>query len=1685
MAIIGTAYVHIRADDKNFESDVRRAAARIKNVTIQLKADVDLAKASKKIRDLRYRITSKDAVLKVDANVEKAEAKMAKLLSKFLDKNIEFNAVANTTAADAQLAALKTRYERNGLAFNANADTTAAEAQLAFAARTRHANIKASVDPQTQAALKGLFNTLTGTIDGAKIKSIITGVAANFESIALKGTALVSILGAASASILDLSASALAIGGDLSQAIGLVALYPAAIGSMITMVTATKMAFKDFGQAFNKDAKKAAEALAKLPPEAQKAVKGIRGLYEQVQQPVQNAFWEKMGTSLQDTVHSLLPDLKKGLAGVGGSMGNLTREALVAFGRLSDGTLKLMLSNVSKFVDNMAPGFGRLIEAFNILGKVGSTYLPQFGTWLGDLGTKFQSFIAEAEKSGKIKEWIEDGTARIQEMGSIVKSTTGIFSGLTEAARNAGAPGLTEMAASMREIRDVVNGEPFQTRLTTVLEGAREGADRMGKAFGDLTKFIGDSSTAIGIFLVQSSTVVAKFFTSVKSLFDGTGLGAGLIEAMDGMGDALDILQPGFSDLGSTIGNLGIISAEVFRGMAPGLNQLFDTMDKVIEAVKQGVIDALPIFNTFIQSLFALAQGPIVALATGIGNLLTGFSKLPGAIQAVIMSLGLFLLLKKGFTNFFGKIGESLHNEKTSAGRAFGDISRGANLMRTGVREAFSTMGTAAKTFGVALSDGVGKSFAPLADRIRNTFKGTGAAFASAASITPYLKEVQTGLENTKNRIGQAFSGMAETVRGKVGDIAKSIGTTIPAIGKIGDAVRTTASGVHANLEPARTAFKALGPAALEAGKVAATNIGAGFKSMGSGLLGALGGGWGVALAGATVALGIFAAEQGKTASKVDALVDSLDKQTGKFTAITKTNVAKELLDLDANSVDHFFRQITGQGRSSTEIMDALGISSQNVVDTITDPKTRSDYVNTWDKISHMQWSSIEDFDKIAGSVGTTGKALKSMNPRELNEMATRVKYAADNAAAAERKFEALAKATGKTSVQAAMLSKNYDTLESSTASVSEKFAALKQNLDIAGDGMSSARTSALDFATSIFDLEDNIKSIGTQYDHWEEGQTKFSESFKKGLLDINGQWNTTSRGAVAFGKQMESARDAVLQSGAAELKRLQDSGKSFPEAAAGALEVMRKGGEQVRTTLQNAGLDAGTVNTIMANLKLNPENLKAAIAIDTQDAEAKLAHLEIFKAAVMSGNWEVALTASSKDVQNTILGTERMREAYKNGGWEAVAKLKDDTGKSMSELMAKIALAKDESEVKVLLKAAFPDSHVFDTAKNAAEEYDKMDVKATLGIDDKATAPAGIARRAIEEYNLTPTLDKYLNGVDLATPVVDGAKGAFREFADGGPVTKEIKGIDSTMGARESAMANMDVPDTTAFLFGVDQTAPGRDAAQITLGGLQDITRSLFGSDQASPGVVAAQATMNGLQNVARWLEAINQAKTGKDAAQATIDLLTGKEVTLSADDQASGVVDRVNQKGIADKSFNIIGILSGVSQTVRNFLGMAHGGIMHNGVQTFANGGMLDSARNAGVKAYANGGIERHTAQIAYKTPAVPMRIWAEAEGGEAYIPLALGKRKRSLEILRRVMAEFGLQKYAMFADGGFHNAQIPSVIASQYASSAPQSSQVAGPASAGSVVNFIVNPSQGLSEQQIGEAAMRDLYWQIASR
>ena len=164
------------------------------------------------------------------------------------------------------------------------------------------------------------------------------------------------------------------------------------------------------------------------------------------------------------------------------------------------------------------------------------------------------------------------------------------------------------------------------------------------------------------------------------------------------------------------------------------------------------------------------------------------------------------------------------------------------------------------------------------------------------------------------------------------------------------------------------------------------------------------------------------------------------------------------------------------------------------------------------------------------------------------------------------------------------------------------------------------------------------------------------------------------------------------------------------------------------------------------------------------------------------------------------------------------------------------------------------------------------------------------------------------------------------------------------------------------------------------------------------------------------------------------TVDGSNGKTVRITAPTASPlANVQRIQGaiNGLTGKTINVTVQYteSGKPAVVRTH---ADGGIVQ-----YANGGIR--AATSRIKAFA-AGAERHIAQIGQPGE---IRVWNEPETqGEAYIPLAPGKRKRSEAILQRVAEMFGGQ-VVYFAQGALRQYAAGGVRSSTSSTTRPRAS------------------------------------------
>lgn len=779
MTIIGSASVQIRALDNFFQKDVEAAVKKIKDVTIKIAADFDDDGVKKKLDNIR-RSAEADAV--------------------------NLRATADTSAADRDIQHLRDSHNGKNVTLDAQAATTDASAQLAYVSRSRTATIYPVINGTALATAKAILESLAGINTLRTLKDMLKNLATGFDTAAIKGVVLSSAIMGLVSSVGWLASAAFGAGEGIAQLVGFFALAPTLIGAVTTTLVANHLAWDNFGDAMSDNVTKSTKALALLPPNARQAAVEVRDLWKEIKKPVQGAFWEGMGTSLQDTLRAMAPALQGGLTRTATTLGVFSKNVLDSFKQIADNkTLDTMFENLNIGLDELGKGVKPIFDAFNKLGFVGSQYLPQLGKWMADLAIRFDNFITKASEGGDIVRWIENAKAAMEDLWRIGDGTVGIFQGLTRAFNEAGSGGLDGLATSLKNVEEIVKGPVFQSQFGQIFSGMLQGAHAIKEGLGDFGKTLGNMSQTLGMLFTLSGGVVKELLDGVSLIIGTEGFQVGIINAFGSIKNAIDDVAPSFQNLGDIFGDLLDIAAEIFSSIPTIINTATTLVKGILDNLKGGFMDVIPVLMGFVDSLVSAFSGPILLVSQVIGDIASGFSKLPGDIQGIIMAIGLGLLLLPKFTKGLAGIKDGMKLAADGSDKAqdryrwLNNAGIWAQNATTDINKAFKNLKYETAFGGLLAKDAFGnlKAAGSLAmsgfvGGVKSGLSALGfvggeiaTAFAKTATqavdffkrnlspLVPYLKNFGTGIVNgfksafgSLDTVGEGFRGIKNTITG-------------------------------------------------------------------------------------------------------------------------------------------------------------------------------------------------------------------------------------------------------------------------------------------------------------------------------------------------------------------------------------------------------------------------------------------------------------------------------------------------------------------------------------------------------------------------------------------------------------------------------------------------------------------------------------------------------------------------------------------------------------------------------------------------------------------------------------------------------------------------------------------------------------------------------------------------------
>lgn len=418
-----------------------------------------------------------------------------------------------------------------------------------------------------------------------------------------------------------------------------------------------------------------ADAMKKLPPNAQEAVRALLRLgaqLEGVRRIIQQRFFEGFAAHLDRLSAVIIPQMRAGLGNLAGALGAFTNAGMDALTKsLAGGVLQRMFDLTAESVRNATEGLRPFIDGLVRIGEAGATFLPTIGTKLAELGKQFGGWANSADLVGMMR----DAAVQAGHLFRVVGNLGGIIAGVFRAMDTGRSTGLASLADTLGKIRDIVNGPGFQTAMRTVFIGAAIGASALSKALDPIGTALEQLAPLLGNILATLGGAAASALTGIFEALAQPVAQDGLSAALAALGDM--IMNIPWMALGQAVGVLGQAIAKIaplvttllnavapllppilaavamlipplvrlVQAVLPPLVQIVQALIPVIEALAP-VIDALTPFIADLAGLLAdllqpalkviawVVQNIVAPAIKFIGNLIGGWIKMVGALMS-------------------------------------------------------------------------------------------------------------------------------------------------------------------------------------------------------------------------------------------------------------------------------------------------------------------------------------------------------------------------------------------------------------------------------------------------------------------------------------------------------------------------------------------------------------------------------------------------------------------------------------------------------------------------------------------------------------------------------------------------------------------------------------------------------------------------------------------------------------------------------------------------------------------------------------------------------------------------------------------------------------------------------------------------------------------------------------------
>lgn len=580
-------WVAVVPNTKNFASDLRKFLNRVEK-TLELIVDVraDTRAAEDEVRASVERMSRNTATITVDADTSRAEHRVKE-------------------AADNRDATI-----------NVDADTGLASAQIALASRRRTVELVLEVSKSSLVKVGTALSALSGARVLQSTFSSLGSTLSNLDRSvpAISGLAL--SIGSIGSLALSSVSGLVTMGAALAPLAALAAPLPGLLLAGGAAIGVFAAAMKDAGTQLG----------------------SLKGGFAGLQDSISGAFWEQAKQPILDLVNGVLPSLKSGLTDVASSLGSWSSSVAKSFqAAFPADVIGTITGGLSAAIVASTQGTDAFAQSLASLGTFAAQYLPGIGNWFSDISIQFNDFIQTVVSNGQLAGWVQEASAVLGQLGAVASNAFGIVGNVADAAFAAGGSGLQTLASALAAINQVTSTPVFQGALTTIFEGAAEGASGLAAALGPIGQMFVGLAPALSSALAGLGATAGDLLGGIAAALNQPVVADGITAAVAGINTAVQGLLPALPSLGTAFGAVMGVVGQLAGQLGPVLGAALSAIAPLISNLAVAITPVIQMLGPALTQAITMLAPLVVQLAQAFAPLVTAVLPVLSALLAAVM----------------------------------------------------------------------------------------------------------------------------------------------------------------------------------------------------------------------------------------------------------------------------------------------------------------------------------------------------------------------------------------------------------------------------------------------------------------------------------------------------------------------------------------------------------------------------------------------------------------------------------------------------------------------------------------------------------------------------------------------------------------------------------------------------------------------------------------------------------------------------------------------------------------------------------------------------------------------------------------------------------------------------------------------------------------------------------------